>query len=387
MKSRLCFLALILALIVALLKKTFFSEPEKLPPPPPSDELFGEITPIKAQRIGLFGTKPTAKTNPGLVSIRSASFTYWYAKEDGLSIAESALILPSGVTVGAPTSTTLKQSCSYEPGFKISLGLESPKHWTLQAEYTYFRGSTTTNKAAPPNATDVDAIGIWNVDDWYLQLSPTSYQSLSGTYLSSKWKLSMDLGDFTVAGSYRKTRGMTFAPFGGLRLVWIRQHMNLYLTQDGYSVGGSNLLPPQPLQSLNSSNGWGFGPRIGIKGKYGFPLGLRLEGAVGSSLLYMRYTSVKHFEQKAATDLDFDRKATMNSYNCLRPVVDLDFKIGWGVRLYHKYSLDLSVGYDLSYFWSQNMMRTMLDEYFGATASGGLDLYFQGITFTTSFKF
>ena len=316
-----------------------------------------------------------------------ASFTYWYAKEDGLNLAESALLFPTGETVTPPKGAVLKQSFAYTPGFKVGLGMEFPTLWDLHAEYTYFRNTTMTCRASPENTTDLTATGIWNVDDWYLQVTPITYQSLSGTYLSSKWRLSMDLGDLTMGFPYKKGRGLAFSPFGGLRTVWIRQHMNLKLKQAGDSVGGSDLLPPQPLTSRNSSNAWGVGPRLGIKGKYGLPLGIRLNGLLAASLLYTRYTSVKHFEQKAATYLDFGLEADMNNYSCVRPVLDLSLGIGWDTKIYDRYNIALAASYDFSYFWSQNMMKTMLDEFFGGSSSGGLDLYFQGPTFTASFNF
>ncbi len=316
-----------------------------------------------------------------------ASFTYWHAKEDGLNIAESALLLPSGVTVAPPSGSVLKQDFDYQPGFKVGFGMESPTHWDLHAEYTYFRGSTFTSKTAPSNTTDLTATGIWNVDDWFLQVTPLSFQSLSGTYLSSTWKLAMDLGDITISRPCKKDSSLCFSPFGGLRTVWLRQQMNLSLVQAGDSVGGSDLLLIQPITSRNSSNAWGIGPRLGINGKYEFPMGLRIESLIAASLLYTRFSSVKHFEQRAATTYDFPLETHMNNYNCVRPVLDLNLGIGWGMKIYNKYTIDVFAGYDFSYFWSQNMMRTMLDEFFGGSASGGLDLYFQGLTVTTGFKF
>ncbi len=394
MKGRLLFLVLILGLIAALLKRTLFSETRGVPPPP-SKEFFEELLATNDQNFAISSkAPPPPEPNPKLPSLpdrfhysTSASFTYWYAKEDGLNLAESALLLPSGITVAPPSGSVLKQSFAYQPGFKVGIGMGYLDLWDLIAEYTYFRGSTTTNETAPANTTDLTATGVWNMDDWFLQVTPISYQSLTGRQLSSTWKLSMDLGDLTIGFPYKKKRGLVFSPFGGLRSVWIRQRMNLALTQTADSIGDSALLPPQPLKSYNSSNGWGVGPRLGVKGKYGLPLGLRLDSLLGASLLYTQYTHVRHFEKKASEAFDFGLEAHMNNYDCVRPILDLNLGIGWGMNIYKKYNIDLAASYDFSYFWSQNMMRMMLDEFFGGSASGSLDLYFQGLTITTSFKF
>ena len=316
-----------------------------------------------------------------------ASFTYWYAKEDGLNVAESAILVPLGRTLAPPNATVFKQDSGYKPGFKVGIGMESSNHWDLHAEYTYFRGSTTTSKAAPSNTSDLTAIGIWNLDDWFLQTTPFTEQSIAATHLSSTWKLGMDLGDLTVSRPYMKDRGFCFSPFGGLRTVWFRQHMNINATQAAGSIGGSGFLLPQPLQSRNSSNAWALGPRIGTEGKYGLPMGFRLDGLVAASLLYTQFTSVKHYEGRAATFMRYPLQTSMNNYNCVRPVIDVNLGLGWGMKFCQKYEVDLAASYDFSYFWGQNMMRSMMDEFWGGTASGNLDLYFQGLTITAGFKF
>lgn len=314
------------------------------------------------------------------------SFTYWYAKEDGLNVAESAFLTGPGAVIAPPNGTVFKQEFGYKPGFKVSLGMESVKRWDLRAEYTYFRGNTTASKAAPTNITSVPGIGVWNVDDWFLQSTPLG-GSLSGTYLSSTWKLGMDLGDLTLSRPYDKDRNFAFAPFGGLRTVWLRQRMDVSLTQAASSLGAGALLLPQPLQSLNNSNAWGIGPRVGTAGKYGLPMGLRLDGLFGASLLYTKFTTITHSEGRAATFVDYSVATNMNDYNCVRPVLDVNLGLGWNTKWCDSYSFDISARYEFLYFWGQNMMRSMLDQFWGGTASGDLDLYFQGLTITAGFSF
>lgn len=391
MKVRILFLISIVGLAMVSLQRVLFSESRAIPLSY-SNEPLKDVLATNDQTLKIDLRRPEG--NPDSPSLphrfhysSTASFTYWYAKEDGLNLAENALLLPSGITVAAPSGSVLKQSFAYQPGFKVGIGMGYLDLWNLNAEYTYFRGSTVTNETAPANTTDLAATGVWNVDDWFLQVSPISYQSLTGRQLSSKWKLSMDLGDLTFSVPYKKKQGFAFSPFGGLRAVWLRQRMNLALKQAVDSLGDSKLLPPQPLKSYNSSNSRGLGPRVGVKGKYGLPFGLRLDSLLGTSLLYTQYTYVRHFEKKASEAFDFALEAHMNDYGCVRPVLDLNLGLGWGMKVNNKYFIDVSAGYDFSYFWSQNMMRTMLDEFFGGSASGGLDLYFQGLAITTSFKF
>ncbi len=77
----------------------------------------------------------------------------------------------------------------------------------------------------------------------------------------------------------------------------------------------------------------------------------------------------------------------MSDYNTVRPVLDANLGIGWGMDFHGKYRLNLIASYDFSYFWGQNMMRNMMDEFSYGSASGDNDLYFQGLAITAGFHF
>jgi hypothetical protein len=316
-----------------------------------------------------------------------ASFTYWYAKEDGLNVAQSALLEPSASTVLSTDGEVFQQSFSYSPGFKVGLGIEMTSSWDLHAEYTYFRSTNTTSKSAPSTSVD-SSLGVWQVDNWFLQTTLLRDQPLTGTYLSSSWQLGMDLGDLMISRPFSEKKGFEFSPFGGLRTVWIRQSMNVSLTQAPTSIGGSSFLPTQPLQSNTTSHSWAIGPRIGVEGRYFLPQNLRLEGLFGASLLYTKFTTLKHREDPQSTLVSSSSIHTnMDNYNCVRPVLEAGLGLGWGTCFSEKYHFDLAASYDFSYFWGQNMMRNMLDQFSNGSSSGDNDLYFQGLTITAYFRF
>lgn len=332
---------------------------------------------------------PTAQVTPdhAMKCSVDASFTYWCAKEDGLNIAESALLAPSATTSLASQGTVFKQSSGYEPGFKVGIGLESTTHWQLHAEYTYFRSSQFKSKSAPE--TDIDSlIGVWKVNNWFLQSTLLRQQPLTGTHISSKWHLAMDMGDLLLSRPSLQKTDFSFSPFAGLRTIWFRQKMNVYLTQAATSVGGPNFLPPQPLESLNNSNAWSIGPRIGVAGNYLLPQGFRIEGLLATSLLYTKFTKIEHSEGWQSTlVLQSLTNTSMDPYNCVRPVLDVGLGLGWETNFHEKYNFDLSASYDFSYFWGQNMMRPMLDEFATGSATGDNDLSLQGLTVTACVRF
>jgi hypothetical protein len=316
------------------------------------------------------------------------SFTYWYAKEDGLNLARSSVLLGSGTTELSSNEETMNQSFSYEPGFKVGLGLMSEEDWCLSMNYTYYRSKNTTRKDAPSNPNLTSGTGVWSVNDWFLQDSLLSKQHLSGTNLSSTWKLGMDLGDVVFSRPAINKKGFGVSPFGGLRTVWIRQNLDLYLTQAAASVGLSGDVPAQPISSDNTSHSWGIGPRLGTIGRYFLPCGFRLEGLLGISVLYTKFSSIKHSEQRASLlTPELVYKARVDNYNTVRPIAEANLGAGWEKRINEKYSFSLFSSYDFSYFWGQNAMRSMVDELSYGSYTGDNDLYFQGLTVTAIFCF
>ena len=174
----------------------------------------------------------------------------------------------------------------------------------------------------------------------------------------------------------------------GLRTAWIRQKMNIAITQPAASVG-SIYLPEQPVHSLNSSHSWGIGPKIGFDTKYLLPQGFRFEGLLATSLLYTQFSSIKHYEEAVTTVALNPEGSTsrMGNYTSLRPVMEMSLGIGWTIDFLNKYSFDLAASYDVSLFWGQNVMRKMLDEYWTGTEAAARDLYLHGLTIDLSFKF
>lgn len=312
-----------------------------------------------------------------------ASFTYWYAKEDGLNAAESAQVDSTATTVFANNPTIFQQTFGFHPGFKVGVGLSYSTDWMLYGEYTYYQGKNNVSRNAPPGSIGV---GVWNVDSWYLQKTFYSNQSLTGTTLETTWKIMLNMGDFLLSRPLSKEGGFVYAPLGGLRTLWIQQQMNLELAEAGASFGGDSFLGPQPLASNNKSHSWGIGPRLGVEGRYNLPMGFNLDGLIGATLLFNKFTEIKHSEGTAS--IYYEGPDSINiSYDSVRPELDLNLGFGWGMDISNKQRIDLVLSYDFLYFWGQNMMRYVTDEFFAGTSAGSLDLYFQGITFKASYGF
>ncbi len=181
-------------------------------------------------------------------------------------------------------------------------------------------------------------------------------------------------------------RNVTITPTAGLRAAWIEQ--NLRVKADALT-GLLGITAPNPLISRNHSTAWGIGPRATVEGKWLFCHGLRLQGDLGFSFLYMNFTDVKHKEDSVSLASTFSTfSAHFDDYRCFRPMAEAGIGLGWSRYFYdQRYQIDFSATYDFNYLWSQNMMRKLVDtNYPGSGASAG-DLYLHGLTVTGRFDF
>ncbi len=313
------------------------------------------------------------------------SFIYYHASEEGLDLAESASFIESSTTVIAPSkSKVLKQPFSYEPGFKAGIGANICD-WTLFGQYTWIRQFNKVDKR-PPTPSPNNGTPVWFMDDWFILGIPVEGQSMPATKLESKWHLDMDIADLTLGRPYYLARNISISPFFGLRSAWIRQKMNIKI-----NVPPLNTVTNQrsKIFSRNSSNSWSIGPRAGLGASLLLPKGFRFQGDLSGSILFTDYTKVHHAEQVVNADNNPSViNVNNNGMTGLRPVAELGLGLGWGSYFCkQKGHFDLSINYDFSIWWSQNMIRRLVDETaIGSGAYAG-DLNLHGLDIAVRFDF
>lgn len=319
------------------------------------------------------------------------SFLYWYAKEEGLDIATNALLNPAGTLFFSTDTSTLFQNFDYNFGFKVELGYLLENDFAIFAEYTWLRTNNRVSEAAPTAivaagvtpATAAGATPVWAVNDWFIQRSGAG-QSLSGADVQSNWELDVNLIDLLISRSYLQASGIKVSPFAGLLGTIIDQKLNVTLTESTFLFGPTT---PEPIVSRNASNSWGIGPKAGLEVYAATCSGFRVEGNVGASLVYTRYTKVSHKEDRASTAFNESPYHTsMSGYQAVRPIVEMGLGVGYGAFVSDVY-LDLSASYDFSYFWSQNMMRRLVDQSLHGSNPTTPDLYLHGLTVTARLDF
>ncbi len=312
----------------------------------------------------------------------TASYLYWNAQQEGMDLATTATYnsVSNTITKSGITSKTLIQDFDYNSGFKVGLGchFEHCDNWALRADYTRLHLTTNTSKSAPSESSKGNALYL---TDWFFQASNIN-QNPAAEHLHSSWNLNLDWLDVSISRALYQGKRFTATPFAGLRSSWISQSLNLKLSDV------LNFLPP--FSTTNSHNrlcSWGIGPRMGLDAHFLIGAGFRLQGEIGASLLFTKYSGISHSEDPLALGGN-KIEYKLNGYTCLRTMMESNLGIGWG-RYFSKnrYHIDLSATYDFNYLWGQNMMRTLNDIHIIGSSSSAYDLSLQGLTLSAAFHF
>lgn len=321
-----------------------------------------------------------------------ASFTYWYLSEEGLEIATNGVLNGSTLYYSTKTSSYFP-SFNYEPGFKVGIGSIHANEWVSKAEYTWTHahvGSSGLHSASggtlPAGSTTTTAgTSVFVVNDWFLQGS-SSGQALAASSISSHWTLNMNTLDLTAGRPWYQGKSLILSAMGGLELAFISQEMKISLTE---AAGQLTSLPSQPIDSRNHSNSWGIGLITGGECLRLLPWDFYINGKGSLALLYTTYTSIKHSEDIASTAFNpGPYKTSYKNYHAVRPSASLDLGLGWA-RYFCNNScyLDLSLSYQFSIYWAQNMMRKLLDDTLVGISAAPADLFTQGLTLTAAIHF
>lgn len=311
-----------------------------------------------------------------------ASYTYWMAGEEGLGLGRSGNFLEGDDPFFNSTTSYLFQPFGYESGFKVGASWER-NHWNVSGDYTWVRNHSLIDSFAPFVDPDLGT-GVWLIAPWFIQIGQDG-GSLSGTQVESKWQLEMDIADLALSYECSIATYLRLYPYGGLRAAWIRQNLNISMTEP---PGLFFSLPVQPIQSSTGSNSSSIGPRFGSKIDVGLEHGIRMEGNLGLSLLFTEYSKVFHREDAPATDtLPGPLYAEIKNQSALRPMLEAGLGIGWHFSNGSKRpQIDLSARYDFMLWWNQNVMREFVNSLWNQCPVNG-NLYLHGLTVSCALGF
>jgi hypothetical protein len=338
---------------------------------------------------------PSAYNHPARIDVNDSwdvfitgSFIYWQGIEGGLDLGHYYYTSQTAENPGAVVEMNFK----YKPGFKVALGTNlGHDNWILSAEYTWLHFSDTKSYA-----DYLDTINIaegWNYDD-------------SCYLLYAKWKFRYDMIDLEMARPYYLGTCLVFKPFVALRGGWIKQFYNWYGATVAVSEEtdyGLSTLPTAYDFANNLQKTWLVGPRVGVNCDWIFFDDFRLIGNAAAALFYQNFnltSDVGYYVE----DTKYYGRILTDKNGQLTPNVEGALGLGWGSYFgsNNGWHFDLSLLYEVHYFWNQNKMRAlnerMVQELITDDATGessyvyspsykAEDLMLHGLTVTVRFDF
>jgi hypothetical protein len=311
----------------------------------------------------------------------SGSFIYWMANTDGFNESSSPFaesIFGGGtVLIATGSGNTVFVQPKFEPGFKVGLGYGSNfDDWAIYLEWTRLHQSHRDHFNSDASAGDV------------FILAADPYHTL-GDKLNSKWKLDMDLLDFSLGRSFYSGKRVIFDPFLGIRAAWFQQRLDIDLSSSSGTPWATDPFMTTSLSAYAKSKNWGLGVRAGMNSQYLLGAGFRIDGKASFSLLFTRFTELKYFGVGTSlTSSAVIASVASKDINTVRPQAELGLGLGWGSYLSNRRChIDFDVTYDFNMFWDQNMLRGLPDSLVHQTAIVPTDLYYHGPTFTARLDF
>lgn len=295
-------------------------------------------------------------------------FIYWQAVEQGL---EYALRIPGSYDAAWTTPAKVENmDFNFKPGLKLGMGLAFNQHddWMMSAEYTYLvvRDRST---AYPPVGGSL--IEMWDPTD------PTAAECSKAT---ARWRVYYNMLDLGLSRPYYLGTKLIFKPYAGLKGGWITQKVDAsyYFSTEHY----------YPLYPSLKQKSWMIGPKAALNADWMLGKGFKLYGNLAGSLLYQNFKT-----RYLTTDITSETSSTFqtfrNEVGYVTPNAEIGLGFGWGSYFADKgWNFDFRFGYDFQIYWTQNMMRNLVQIANDVESTGGYgNLVLNGLTMTARFDF
>jgi hypothetical protein len=210
--------------------------------------------------------------------------------------------------------------------------------------------------------------------------------------IKTNWQLDLDLVDIELGRKYWTSKYLSFRPFVGLRLGYIKQDFGMEFKGGSWaflSGVGINAIGRADLDN----NFKGVGIRSGFNTNWHLGCGWALYGDLAASILYGRF-DVDHDESYRLVESPFPKTKVMetkDSFRASRAILDMDLGIQWSTMFCDcQYGFTVALGWEQHLFFHQNQMWRVTDniaqrENDFSQKRGTLST--QGVTLTVQFEF
>lgn len=285
-----------------------------------------------------------ARVENGADVVITADFVYWQANESGLAYAVN-FVQGSTNTLSVPQGTTHNPTFTYNPGFKVGLGLQlGHDGWDILAQYTWYNSSDCTNKTVNSDFLDnTTEIPTQNKIGGSLVLANNNPMDSA----SARWGMRYNTIDLEIGRNYFISQYLALRPFSGLIAAWINQdfHTLYFPATTDYSI----------TQDQNQKS-FGIGLRTGMNGSWEFCRNFSVYGNTAFSVLSTRFNNRNCVSNVVTYGTTPVLTANFNSIlNTIQPVIEfgmgLCYDYWFNDDLYH---FGISAGWEMQYWNDMN---------------------------------
>jgi len=333
--------------------------------------------------------------NPKAGYFTKLNFIYFQPKEDGFEF-----VAKNKVTTAAPTNSLINldtkiisPKASWDPGFKAGLGFYIPRLcWDVFLNWTRLHSDSYKHVYEARNNVSGGLIPLfWKTGAFSDQGSPVRFSSSSST-----WHFYFNTLDFEMGDSFFVSNYLSFRIHGGVKGAIIHQKLDINYG-DGNDIDGasSTTIRIQSGQAKFKSDSKGLGPRIGIDSTWNIKnsdFNILTNGSI--AFLLTRFDMRYHEEDRALnidTSNDLFEEYKIHEYVwVVRPLAQLFCGLNWGCCFGKDKSfyLGCNAGYEMQYFWEQNLSRRLIDDQLeGLTYPNKGDLFLHGANISVRFEF
>ncbi|MBN2479769.1 MAG: hypothetical protein JXA94_06035 [Parachlamydiales bacterium] len=302
-----------------------------------------------------FGYNPSSNINPDFFT--SASYIFFAAKEKGQSFAF--------INYSTDRADEIKEfKFDYISGFKVELGKNlNYDSFSLVAKYMFYHPTYKENETVKYNSILSD---LWHTT------------TLNSKSIHAKWILDMDLGDIILRRLYQNSEKLSLGYFFGLFGGRINQKEETKTEQ----LTSNNL-----IFAKAKSNSLLIGPEIGIDVKWQLTKKFSFISNSSSALFFQSFKVFYEEENPSPPPFQL-QKHEENRVNYFNPKIDLLFGFKWENHFSNnnRYS-SIFLGYELDYYFNQNMMRHLKDLLESLDSKSPGDLVLNGAVLTLQIGF
>ena len=199
--------------------------------------------------------------------------------------------------------------------------------------------------------------------------------SIKVTGFNSSCKMKYNIIDLDFFRPSYFSRHFILTPVFSFRGGWITQQVKIDYNVI-YAAGNAGILGVRSYQRSAL-----IGPKAGFKGNLLLGQGVRFDGKASIALLYEELTT-KMIRQSYNTPGALSTNVK-NKERFFSPYIDLSLGFGWGSFFHNKkWYLDTSLVYDIQYYWNENNMRHIKDDFDQRVYTTSEPLILHGITLT-----